>query len=123
MHLMRGITTGSKGCGRRIFLHHTIVATVNPSREICKVPHVVGHHNDGSPCLTQGIEKRHYLTTRFGIEVTSGLVGKYQPGRIEHGTCNGYTLLLTSGELVGLAFYAVGKLHLPKHLFDTCITL
>ena len=83
----------------------------------------MGDEDDGIALLMQFVKEAHDLHTGLRVERTCRLIGK-QYTRIGHqGTCNGYTLALTTREFAGLMEHTVGKLHTLKGTYGTLTTL
>ena len=57
---------------------------------------IVGDHDDGGSVLVEFREQLHHLGTILGIEVTRRLIGKDELRTEDHGTGDGYSLLLTT---------------------------
>ena len=58
----------------------------------------------------------HYLLTVARIEIARWLVGKDQLWMLNHGSSNGYTLLLSAGKLVRIVPGSMGDSHAAQYL-------
>ena len=56
----------------------------------------VRNHDDGGALFVQVGKQFHYVVTVAAVEVTGGLIRKYQFGLIYNRAGNGHTLLLTT---------------------------
>lgn len=57
---------------------------------------IMRYHDDGGALVVQLGKQMHYLGSILGIEVTRRLIGKDELGTEDHGTGDGYSLLLTT---------------------------
>ena len=57
---------------------------------------VMRHHDDGGSLVVKLSKQMHHFGTILGIKVTRRLIGKDELRTEDHGTGNGYTLLLTT---------------------------
>ena len=76
----------------------------------------VSHHHHGSTFLIQFGEEVHHFLTVLRVEVTGRFVGKDKLRIGYHGTGNGYTLLLTTRELLRLVLGTVADVHALEHI-------
>ena len=60
----------------------------------------VCHHDDGGSFLIQFGKEVHHFLSVLGVKVTRRFVGKDELGIGDYGTGNGYTVLLTTRELL-----------------------
>ena len=71
----------------------------------------MGYHNQGLTHFLSGLQKEFQNLVRVGtVQVTGGLVGKYDIGHVDQRTRNGNSLLLTAGKLGGQVMQTLGKL-------------
>ena len=75
-------------------------------------------HNHRHTRLTNAIEQLHDSPTRLWIQITRRLVRQDQSWRIEQGTRNHHTLLLTTRELVRHLIRLLLHTHLLEHVHD-----
>ena len=61
---------------------------------------IMRYHDDGGTLVVQLSKQMHYLGSILGIKVTRRLIGKDELGTEDHGTGDGYSLLLTTRKLV-----------------------
>ena len=57
---------------------------------------IMRYHDDGGALVVQLGKQMHYLGSILGIEVTRRLIGKDELRTEDHGTGDGYSLLLTT---------------------------
>ena len=82
------------------------------------------YHNDGGSFLVQFGQQIHHFGSVLRVEVTGRFVGQNQFGIRDYGTGDGYTLLLSAGELLGKVFGTVADVHAFQYflypLFPFC---
>ena len=85
---------------------------------MCKAGIVLGvsYHNHGSTFLIQFGEEVHHFLSVLGVEITRRLIGQYEFRISDHGTGNGYTLLLTTRELLRIVLGTVTDVHALQHI-------
>ena len=57
---------------------------------------IMRYHDDGGALVVQLGKQMHYLGSILGIKVTRRLIGKDELRTKDHGTGDGYSLLLTT---------------------------
>jgi hypothetical protein len=62
-------------------------------------------------------KKINDLPTGTGVQVTGRFVRQNNVRLVDQGACNGYALLLSSGELTGLVMHPICKPHLRECRF------
>ena len=85
---------------------------------MCKRGIVLGvcYHDDGGSFLVQLGKEVHHFQAVLGVEITRRFVGKDEFGVGNHGTGNGYTLLLTTRELLREVLGSVADVHALQHV-------
>ena len=83
----------------------------------------VGHHHHGGAFCVELAEQVHHLFTIARIEVTGGLIGKDQLRICHYGTRDGYTLLLSTRQLLWIVPCTVTDIHAFEYLCHTAFAL
>ena len=78
---------------------------------------VVCDHHDGRSLLVQFMEQVHDLFAGMCIKVACWFISNDEHGVIDQRTSNGNTLLLPTGEFVGLMIHTIGKANQFEHGF------
>lgn len=61
---------------------------------------IMRYHDDGGALVVQLGKQMHHLGSILGIKITRRLIGKDELRTEDHGTGDGYSLLLTTRKLV-----------------------
>ena len=77
-------------------IHNATIKQADGAMGYLGIMLIMRYHDDGGALVVQLGKQMHYLGSILGIEVTRRLIGKDELGTEDHGTGNGYSLLLTS---------------------------
>ena len=84
---------------------------------------IMRYHDDGGALVVQLGKQMHYLGSILGIEVTRRLIGKDELGTKDHGTGDGYSLLLTTRKLVREVLGTMADGHSLHNRLHLCLAL
>ena len=77
-------------------LHNLSIKQADGAMGYLGIMLIMRYHDDGGALVVQLGKQMHHLGTILGIEVTRRLIGKDKLGTKDHGTGDGYSLLLTT---------------------------
>ena len=70
----------------------------------------VSHQNDGVALGVEICEQSHDFIAGFRVEISGGLVGENDGGRIHQRPGDGHALALSAGEFIRLVVHAVAEI-------------
>lgn len=77
-------------------LHNLSIKQTDGAMGYLGIMLIMRYHDDGGALVVQLSKQMHYLGSILGIKVTRRLIGKDELGTEDHGTGDGYSLLLTT---------------------------
>ena len=81
-------------------LHNLSIKQADGAMGYLGIMLIMRYHDDGGTLMVQLGKQMHHLGTILGIEVTRRLIGQDELRTKDHGTGDGYSLLLTTRKLV-----------------------
>ena len=77
-------------------LHNLSIKQADGAMGYLGIMLIMRYHDDGGTLMVQLSKQMHHLGSILGIEVTRRLIGKDELRTKDHGTGDGYSLLLTT---------------------------
>ena len=77
-------------------IHNATIKQADGTMGYLGIMLIMRYHDDGGALVVQLSKQMHHLGSILGIEVTRRLIGKDELRTEDHGTGDGYSLLLTT---------------------------
>ena len=79
-----------------LLIHYLSIKQADGAMGYLGIMLIMRYHDDGGTLMVQLGKQMHHLGTILGIKVTRRLIGKDELRTKDHGTDDGYSLLLTT---------------------------